>query len=532
MTTLDATAQPRRMSKQDVTARLQKMEELSGVLPTTPRHSERLEEFAQNLERGEVESAAASARANLESRQMQIAPEDAAPELYESPELRAQVAGFARAGVNFFHASPEFWQMSRAKRADAGGSGMVSRVLVQDQRILLETSRIVIRMSEGSGEAERDAILARHGVFFVDSRGLPPRTCRADAPDRPAVDVSLELMTEDAVEYAEPDFVEHIGARRTPTDPDFATQWHHANIVAEAAWDFATGAGVRVAVVDNGFDTAHPDLAFGAASGWFQHTQDFADADFVPGTANMPNGNHGSACAGMIAAVADNGNGGVGVAFDAALSVIACLDDQIGTQSTLARAIAYAADPSLENSAEAGADVIACSLGPNGAVWTMNAVLSDAIDFAATQGRGGLGCPVFWATTNGNHPIGADQVCSHPEVIAVGRSTKTDTDNGSGFGPKLEFLAPGVKVWLPAAGGGYHETTGTSFAAPCAAGIGALVLEAHSALTAAELREVLRETCDKVGHLPYFNGHNIRYGHGRLNAESAVAEARRRAAGV
>jgi thermitase len=115
--------------------------------------------------------------------------------------------------------------------------------------------------------------------------------------------------------------------------------------------------------------------------------------------------------------------------------------------------------------------------------------------------------------------------------MAVGRATDGDFDNGSGFGPKLEFLAPGVNVWIPSSGGGYSSTTGTSFAAPCAAGIGALVLEAKPDLTAHELRDLIRDTCDKVGPLPYHNGHNIRYGHGRASAEHAVAEARRLATG-
>src|SRR5262249_7269569 len=194
------------------------------------------------------------------------------------------------------------------------------------------------------------------------------------------------------------------------------------------------GEGVRIAVVDNGFDTDHPDLAFGPLSGWFRETDDRTDADFVPGTNGMRDGDHGTACAGMIRATAGNGVGGCGVAFAAELSMVACLGDQVGTQSTLARAIAYAANPSLENAAlaaSAGADVIACSLGPNTATWQIRQVMSDALDFAATQGRGGKGCPIFWACTNGNFPIGSDEICSHPHVIAVGRSRKTDLDDGS-----------------------------------------------------------------------------------------------------
>jgi subtilisin family serine protease len=213
--------------------------------------------------------------------------------------------------------------------------------------------------------------------------------------------------------------------------------------------------------------------------------------------------------------------------------MVACLGDQVGTQSTLARAIAYAARPSLENAAlgtSAGADIIACSLGPNGAMWQIRQVLSDAIDFAATQGRGGKGCAIFWACTNGNFPIGSDEICSHADVIAVGRSRSDDQDDGSGFGPQLEFLAPGVQVRIPASGGGYQFTTGTSYAAPCAAGIAALAVAKHPEVTARQLRQLLRGTCDRTGNLPYINGRNTRFGHGRVNAKRAVDEARRLAA--
>ena len=63
---------------------------------------------------------------------------------------------------------------------------------------------------------------------------------------------------------------------------------------------------------------------------------------------------------------------------------------------TLARAVAYARSRSLDprepaGAALAGADIIACSLGPNNAHWAITSVLDDALTFAATQGRGGKG---------------------------------------------------------------------------------------------------------------------------------------------
>ncbi len=170
-----------------------------------------------------------------------------------------------------------------------------------------------------------------------------------------------------------------------------------------------------------------------------------------------------------------------------------------------------------------GADVIGCSLGPSSsASWQMRRILEEALDDVASYGRNGLGTPVFWACTNGNYPIRFDEVCSHPEVIAVGRSTVDDRDDGSGYGPELEFLAPGVRVRLPDSNGSYGSITGTSFACPCATGVAALLMSQNASLSAHDVRDRMRAGCDKIGSVPYTHGRNDRFGYGRVNARNVV----------
>lgn len=508
-----------------ISERLAKMEVMEGVLPTPAAPSESLARAARSITRGNLEAAQRTFSGQLKRAHSRISVEPATETLGGSSALRQQLAGFANAGIAFFHATAEGWKLDPASRRALGGNGAVSRVLVADQRILLETSRIIVRFMPDAFDKRRD-ILKLHKVTEIPTPGLPAYTIKA-AANVPARDAAMLLMREQSVVYAEPDFIEHIGERYTPKDPNFGKQWHHAALKAELAWDMSTGKDISIAVIDNGFDIKHKDLKFGPLTAWFRPTPDHADADFVPGTAGMDDGDHGTACAGMIAAREGNNRGGCGVAFDAALSMIACLGDQVGTQSTLARAVAYAATPSFENpNNTTGTDIIACSLGPNTAQWTMTQVLNDAITSAATQGRGGKGTTIFWACTNGNFPIGSDEVCSHPRVIAIGRSTKGDTDDGSGFGPELEFLAPGVDVLIPSSGNSaYRKTTGTSFAAPCAASVAALALSKNPALTAQQLRELMRRSCEKIGNLPYIDGRNVRFGYGRISAEKAVLNA-------
>ena len=343
--------------------------------------------------------------------------------------------------------------------------------------------------------------------------------------------------------------------RRRPLDPKYGQQWHLSNdgsgggklgadIGAEAAWTNSRGAGVRIAVIDESFDVKHPDLkaAVGAGSGYFRE-QDGGDADFVPGLKRFPKDTdgHGTFCAGMAAARANNNKGGCGVAYEAELMLVACLPDAVGTQATLARALAYAADPSIENlgatSAE-GAWVLACSLGPNDGVWRLESVLKNALDFAinkgrhtlGVKGRHTLGVPMFWAVGNDNRTLKDDEVCCHAATIAVGRSNFKDRADGSAYGPDLDFLAPGAWVYSTTSlTPRYDFATGTSFAAPCAAGIAALVLHLQPSLRWDEVRQIMRDSCEKIGDPKAYAAKGTRR-HLRLwsgDAAKAVAQSQR-----
>lgn len=518
--------------------RLLSMKVADGVFPTSRLEGDAARVVTEGLAKGQTDRADAAVRRTLSG--TKLAPEvtgGAFSSFDRTDAIREQLEAFAAAGLGFILGGPSYAKLSLRERAGMGGNSAVTRVLVSGERILLETPRLNIRFKADASESERKAIMKKFTLEPIRSFKFASGLVQAISEHAPAREVAVMLLESAAVEHASPDFIEHIGQRYIPNDPDYGRQWHLKSIRAEMAWDATRGAGKRIAVVDNGFDTSHPDLAFGASSGWYRSTGDLADADFVSGISGMPLGNHGTACAGMATGITGNGRGGCGVAFESELMAVACLADQvggpsgIGLQSTLARAIAYAADPSTETESvlgsDGGADVIACSLGPNGASWPMAPVLADAIAFATSSGRGGRGTPVLWATTNGNYPINLDEVSSHPSVIAVGRSTQGDQDNGSGYGPELAFLAPGVNVYIPAQGGGYQVTTGTSFACPCAAGIAGLILATNPSLSASDVRDILHKACDKVGSLPYnAEGRNHRFGYGRVNAELATAVAR------
>ena len=421
----------------------------------------------------------------------------------------------------------------------AGRTGKVIRR--PGNRIGIATDLLNVQLRPDLPEADARRRLADNGLEVVDRLTFAPnlfevRTTVAED----ALAASVALHDDPDFVFAEPSFVEQIPARFTPTDPDYPEQWQWKNTGAhggtagadvhiEEAWDISRGAGVRVAVIDNGFDADHEDLAAGVvpASGFFRTR--LQRTEFVAGTTGMPDSGHGTFCAGMVGA-RGGPRGGVGAAAECELMLLACLGDQVGTQTTLARAVAYAADPRTEvptaDPAD-GADILVSSLGPNGADWDLTSTLDIALTTAAANGRDGRGLPIFWAASNGhNVDVLKDEVVSHPDVIAVVRSNRKDLEDNAARGPEVELIAPGVDVFSTDSGNGYGTSTGTSFAAPCAAGCAALALAVAPDLSRDELRTLVRETADKIGGVTYdANGHNDDYGFGRINAAALVARA-------
>jgi subtilisin family serine protease len=132
-----------------------------------------------------------------------------------------------------------------------------------------------------------------------------------------------------------------------------------------------------------------------------------------------------------------------------------------------------------------------------------------------------------------------DYPARYSQAIAIGASSDRDCRSDySQFGPELDFVAPssgrllnrqifttdltGANGYNP--NGNYTATFGgTSSATPLAAGIVGLVLSHNPSLTRKQVKQILRNTADKVGPAPYDEkGHNNRYGFGRLNANKAV----------
>ena len=310
-------------------------------------------------------------------------------------------------------------------------------------------------------------------------------------------------------------------------DPKVSEQWGLYNseyegidISMSKAWSYATGRGIKVAVIDEGIDLTHKDL---------EENIDSLSYDAVTGTSpSKLYGDHGTHCAGIIAAVRNNGIQVVGVAPDAILmSVSTSLLFPTDLESTIANGINWA----WEN----GADVISCSWSCN-----ENKMVKEAIHNAVTRGREGKGCVVVAAAGNvrEHHPTTSMTFPANcgPEVIAVSNMTIDGTlADDSCYGPNILVTAPGTGILSTIPNDTTKNDSGTSMACPHVAGLAALILERNPSLTAGEVREIIATNTKKVGNVPYslskgkeYGTWNEKYGYGLIDAYKSVINTPRR----
>ncbi|TAJ21727.1 MAG: hypothetical protein EPO68_04220, partial [Planctomycetota bacterium] len=403
---------------------------------------------------------------------------------------------------------------------------------------------VLVSARKNVGTAELNALFARHALSIVEpivyvEHGFVLELPRGAAAN--TLDVSAALMESGAFEWSLPEFVVTRVLRSTPNDPSYGSQWHlnatgqggskvDADVDAPEAWDLQKGAAsIVVAIIDGGIEYTHEDLTANAVAGW-----DFLGNDSSP----LPSGsgdNHGTACAGVAVARQDNAIGLSGIAPNCKLMPIRLVGT--GMTNTLeANAIAWAKNN--------GAAILSNSWGPpdgTGANYPLPANVQAAIDDAATNGRGGKGCLIFWASGNGNESVELDGYAKYSKVLAVGASTDQDLRSYySDYGPSLDICAPsngGVTtgIWTTDRTGsaGYSATNyannfgGTSSACPLAAGAMALVLSQNPALTWQQAYNAITSTADKIDAAGggYVNGFSNLYGYGKVNARAAVVAA-------
>jgi subtilisin-like proprotein convertase family protein len=459
-------------------------------------------------------------------------------------------------GVELYHVEPGSRDTAMATLRSSPDVAWCSHVFhapADPEAVLLPMDSIYVELEPSTSDAEVNRLLDQYGLELIPDPDGQPHSCvlrlTSESTENP-LKIANALRKSGAVVLAEPDLaVKGSLSIHRPGDPLFPLQWHlenrggaglttGADVSATRAWDITRGSrNITVAVIDDGFDTGHPDFS---SSGKIRAPRDFGQGDADPSPVSSLD-NHGTACAGV--AVADeNGSGVVGVAPECGLMPIrwsgSVSDADIRDQFN---------HPRLH-----GADVISCSWGVTSNFFTLSTSMKRSITRAATEGRNGRGCVIVFAAGNANHDIDdppntRDGFAIHPDVIAVAASNSRDRKSHySNFGDAICVCAPssgsgGVGIVTTDRRGaeGYQSgdfTTverfgGTSSATPLVAGVCALMLSANPELTAAEVKAILQETAEKIdpeGGGYDSDGHSRIYGFGRVDAHRAVQAARDR----
>ncbi|HEQ98875.1 MAG TPA: hypothetical protein ENO22_05995 [candidate division Zixibacteria bacterium] len=360
--------------------------------------------------------------------------------------------------------------------------------------------------------------------------------------------------------------VERVGIQQiavVPNDNLYGNQWHHFDpqdndIDSPEAWEVESGdSAVIVAIVDTGVLWDHPDLGGSAPYtegniwvNWDEingtdgvdddgngYIDDYRGWDWVSVTGvwsgedgsnpdNDPtdfNG-HGTHCAGISAAMTNNGMGVAGVAGG-------FYPSQRGVKIMALRAGWSAAHPDygyetgyvrMDFCAQAfyyavdnGADVISCSWGSSN-----SGGIGEVLDYAVQNG-----VAICKAAGNADDTY-ADFLCSQTEVISVASTTSSDTKSSfSSYGTWVDISAPGSSIYSTYSNHGsptYASLSGTSMATPMVAGVCALIKSRNTDLTRVEIEGILFNTADDIDALnPAYAG---LLGAGRINSNGAVTQ--------
>ncbi|MBS1152578.1 MAG: hypothetical protein H6Q89_4276, partial [Myxococcaceae bacterium] len=346
-------------------------------------------------------------------------------------------------------------------------------------------------------------------------------------------------------------------------DPYFASQWHLANlgqrggtsgedIRAAPAWAQGfKGEGVRVAIVDEGVDFTHEDLAANLSQP--------LSYDYL-GNAPLALAEHGTCVAGLVAARDDNGLGMRGVAPRSNLVSYNLLQD-LTTANELDAMVRGKQTNGVSSNSWGDADDGTGLLSFAEPTWLQG------VAEGTQSGRGGLGTVYVWAAGNGGDGLQVDNanydgqtnsrfVLSVAGVGDDGRKVSYSEDGANLLvaAPTMGRAFHGLSTTDLSGSLGYnngavagdtpnpHYTDlmdGTSGSTPIVAGIAALVLQVKPQLTWRDVRRVLAYSARKndafdPGWATNLAGLHVnhQYGFGVADANGAVTMAKSFTAGA
>ncbi|MDZ4655649.1 MAG: S8 family peptidase [Coriobacteriia bacterium] len=366
----------------------------------------------------------------------------------------------------------------------SAGDAPVRTIVVFDEGV---RASALVQIAAPGAVKVKDLPLVNGAVFWLPSRASQRAVARLAG-----------------VRYVESDVRAYASVKPPKISPTQSLPWGIDRINADEAWAITTGDPVKVAIVDTGIDTTHPDLAANVMGGMsaVNYTRKYTD----------DNG-HGTHVAGIVAAL-DNSIGVVGVGPDIDLYAVKVLNR---------KGSGYISDiiEGLDWCQSAEMDVVNMSLGTGVYLQSFH----DAVNSLYESG-----VVVVAAAGNDGNDSAVNYPAAFPEVIAVGATTQTDTlAYFTCTGPEVELSAPGSNIYSTYKNGGYATLSGTSMASPHVTGAAALVLtrpidesedDGDRKWDPAEVRARLRAKAEDLG----IAGRDPGFGYGLVRADLAIVQ--------
>jgi subtilisin family serine protease len=314
--------------------------------------------------------------------------------------------------------------------------------------------------------------------------------------------VLAQLRADPRVSFAE--VPQAVHATATPNDlcyvtgcpaqsengPVFANQAYLNTVDAPAAWDITKGAGERVAVLDTGVDTSHPDLA-----GKIHSFVNVCQADDAACAGNADDNGHGTHVTGIAAADTNNHLGVAAIGWSIQVDMYKVLDSQgSGNTADVATAIYEAV--------AAGDRVISMSLSNFACQYVPQDCGPDPDEGAAVEYALAHNVVVVAAAGNGGSESGPlpglnapTYPGSFPGVLSVAATDNNRVVQGfSEWGTAANIAAPGAGIVSTWNNAGYFVLSGTSMATPQVAAAAALMIAHRPSLSGPQVTELLETT--------------------------------------
>lgn len=475
--------------------------------------------------------------------------------------------------------------------AQSGGntSGAASAELQEDEAFTTsalydnapcEQGVVLVELAEGSTAEEVASLLeGSSGVAGFSVRDEGPGFAAIQLPGEVSVDEALGQLSQfSMVDSAQPNFVyfaqgqdggnsaeadassaANLSASRLLStglqtqaldvnDPGSSQQWAIEAMNLKKAWSIAKGVGAisdkpgkinrTVAVIDEGFEVGHEDLASCVVDTYdsYRASQGVSGASLAD-VSPTETGDHGTHAAGIVGATANNGIGIAGVSYNAQLQLIrASRTDSGGYAYFTSASLAKGVEHVIEMAPQLNTHVISMSVGGEAATSNFDTVLTKAIDKAMNN-------DIVVVCSSGNKASNAAPYVNYPSdyppVVAVinvahegngvdeySRSMTSNYNRNDQDWAK-DISAPGTSIYGPIDDGGYGWKSGTSMAAPHVAGVVSLMFAVNPDLPASEAIELLYSTATDLNASANRSGTTFdsETGYGLVNAEAAVRKA-------